>query len=129
MALPGLPSTPFTEEGGGGGSGGSTPPVFVAVAVVVVVSSGDRAVASSFLFPSRILPNHLLPPLPELPLPLLEPDDNNPDVVSKKNMEDHAYDALHYGLRSRPITAVEFVQQRKFRQQHEPMMVDSVFGY
>ena len=62
-------------------------------------------------------------------LPLLEPDENNPEAVSKKNSEDHAYDALHYGLRSRPITALELVKQKEFVRNHQPMMVDPVFGY
>jgi len=63
-------------------------------------------------------------------MPLLEPDENDPEVVSKKNSEDHAYDALHYGLRSRPMSALEFAQQRRMNERnHQPMMIDPVFGY
>jgi len=62
-------------------------------------------------------------------LPMLLPEDNNPETVSKKNSEDHAYDALHYGLRSRPITALDLVNQQQFAQDHAPKMVDAIFGY
>ncbi len=61
-------------------------------------------------------------------LPLLPLDPNDPEKVAKKNTEDHAYDALHYGLRSRPMTGMDKhinVLSRGTRQQ----VLDRTLGY
>lgn len=61
-------------------------------------------------------------------LPSLQLDPNDPEKVAKKNSEDHAYDALHYGLRSRPKTA-----KNKYigmaQTSSRPPIIDEIFGY
>jgi hypothetical protein len=47
-------------------------------------------------------------------LPLLPLDENNPEDVDT-DMEDHAYDALRYGIMSRPMSPARFDY---FAQQH-----------
>lgn len=62
-------------------------------------------------------------------LPRLILDKDNPEKVSKKQ-EDHAYDALHYGLRSRPIPMEYFktmIQESVYDQKKD--IVDPIFGY
>lgn len=61
-------------------------------------------------------------------LPALQTDKTDPEVVAKKNSEDHAYDALQYGIRSYRSNS----QKQRFTfntvpQTHTP--VDSTFGY
>lgn len=40
-------------------------------------------------------------------LPMLPCDKLDTEKVAKKGQDDHPYDALHYGLRSRPVTGLE----------------------
>ena len=61
-------------------------------------------------------------------LPMLQVDSNDPEKVAKKNSEDHAYDALHYGLRSRPRTAKSKLIGSMTRQA-PPKVIDPVFGH
>ena len=61
-------------------------------------------------------------------LPLLPVDNNNPEDVDT-DAEDHAYDALRYGVMSRPMnpnSGVGFLQKEK-DPKFQP--ADSVFGY
>lgn len=58
-------------------------------------------------------------------LPQLSLDKNEPEKVSKKQ-EDHAFDALHYGLRSRPAPAHQ--RAVKFKSGRHRVL-DSTFGY
>lgn len=61
---------------------------------------------------------HLIGQLPNLPL-----DKKNPEDVDTKS-EDHLYDALRYGLMSRPTP---FDETTSIPQEYKP--VDTVFGY
>ena len=61
-------------------------------------------------------------------LPLLPVDNNNPEDVDT-DAEDHAYDALRYGVMSRPVnpnSGVGFLQKEK-DPKFEP--ADRIFGY
>jgi len=60
-------------------------------------------------------------------LSTLEVDEKNPEDVDT-DMEDHAYDALRYGLTSRPQANQAFFGWQKMKQQ-KPIAVDPVFGY
>lgn len=61
-------------------------------------------------------------------LPMLPLDRLDPEKVEKKS-EDHAYDALHYGLRSRPVNPAQILDVNRFREQNMPKTADSIFGY
>jgi hypothetical protein len=65
---------------------------------------------------------NLIRTLPSLPI-----DPNDPEKVDKKSSEDHAYDALHYGLRSRPMTPQNFNRFDKVTTPYKPL--DATFGY
>lgn len=62
-------------------------------------------------------------------LPLLQLDKNNPEDVDTKG-EDHLYDALRYGIMSRPTPAVTdfmILNRPSIREEFSP--ADSLFGY
>lgn len=61
-------------------------------------------------------------------LPMLPLDKLDQEKVEKKS-EDHAYDALHYGLRSRPINPAQMLDVNRFREQNMPKPADNTFGY
>jgi len=61
-------------------------------------------------------------------LPMLPLDRLDPEKVEKKS-EDHAYDALHYGLRSRPINPAQMLDVNRFREQNMYKPADDTFGY
>lgn len=62
-------------------------------------------------------------------LPMLPVDPLDPEKVAKKNTEDHAYDALHYGLRSRPMNPSKVHDMQDFRRENQPKIADERFGY
>lgn len=61
-------------------------------------------------------------------LPMLVTDKNDPEKVAK-DQEDHAYDALHYGLRSRPMSPLHIYKMNEFRSLNKFNVSDPVFGY
>lgn len=62
-------------------------------------------------------------------LPALVNDPNDPEKVLKKNQDDHCYDALRYGLSSRPIGHLELAQARIINSAEQFQPMDSTFGY
>lgn len=64
----------------------------------------------------------LIRTLPQLPV-----DPLDPEKVAKKNQEDHSYDALQYGLRSRPKSSKNAYMGFKTVSTYRP--VDTTFGY
>jgi hypothetical protein len=61
-------------------------------------------------------------------LPALMADPNDPEVVLKKNSEDHAYDALHYGLRAhKGNSRRKYAAMETIKKGSRP--ADKVFGY
>jgi hypothetical protein len=56
-------------------------------------------------------------------------DPSDAEKVAKKGAEDHAYDALQYGLRSRPISPLQIVDINQFRERNQFKAADDVFGY
>ena len=67
---------------------------------------------------------NLIRTLPSLPI-----DPSDAEKVAKKGAEDHAYDALQYGLRSRPISPLQIVDINQFRERNQFKAADDVFGY
>tara|TARA_R110001606_G_scaffold367021_1_gene522390 strand:- start:31 stop:2061 length:2031 start_codon:yes stop_codon:yes gene_type:complete len=62
-------------------------------------------------------------------LPMLQVDTIDPEKVSKKNSEDHCYDALQYGIRSyRSNTNRKFANLADIKTS-QPQPADAVFGY
>jgi len=59
-------------------------------------------------------------------LPVDKLDD---EKVEKKNVEDHAYDALKYGIMSRPVNPMHIVDVNAFRERNQPKTADEKFGY
>jgi hypothetical protein len=62
-------------------------------------------------------------------LPLMVPDPNDPEKVLKKGSEDHAYDALRYGLSSRPLTPSDLQRSSEVNKIMDYVPYDSEFGY
>lgn len=62
-------------------------------------------------------------------LPLMVPDPNEPEKVLKKGAEDHAYDALRYGLSSRPMTPNDLQRSAEVNRIMNYRPVDDIFGY
>jgi hypothetical protein len=63
---------------------------------------------------------HTISQIPALPL-----DKNNPEDVDTKS-EDHIYDAIRYGLMTRPLNVMWAAQREK---QKRPRILDKVVGY
>ena len=61
-------------------------------------------------------------------LPLMVPDDNEPEKVKKKDAEDHAYDALRYGLSSRPMSPADLERSASVNRILNYQPVDPIFG-
>ena len=68
--------------------------------------------------------HNLIRTLPSLPV-----DPTDSEKVAKKNAEDHGYDSLHYGLRSRPISPLAIVDINSFRENNRFKPADDTFGY
>lgn len=60
-------------------------------------------------------------------IPLLILDKNNQEKVSKA-CEDHAYDATHYGLRSRPMGPASVQGMEEFKRKNRPNIRNKIFG-
>lgn len=61
-------------------------------------------------------------------LPTLMVDKNDPEMVMKKNSDDHCFDALQYGIRShRSDVRRKFVDMRTIS--NKPQPADPIFGY
>ena len=62
-------------------------------------------------------------------LPALLTDPNDSEVVYKKNAEDHAYDALQYGIRSHKTNTRRRYAAMDNIKMNRPQPADPVFGY
>ena len=62
--------------------------------------------------------------------PLLPTDRNNPEDVDTR-VEDHAYDALRYGVMSRPLHPNSHINDEFVKRQKETYFkpADRIFGY
>lgn len=61
-------------------------------------------------------------------LPQLQVDKRDTEKVDTDG-EDHAYDALHYGLRSRPISPAKVIDNTMRRMKQKQHIADKTFGY
>jgi len=62
-------------------------------------------------------------------LPALLTDPNDSEIVYKKNAEDHAYDALQYGIRSHKTNTRRRYAAMDNIKTNRPQPADPVFGY
>lgn len=88
----------------------------------LITEEGAREEMPSLLIFSNC--TNLIRTLPSLPC-----DPNDPEKVAKKGAEDHAFDALQYGLRSRPMSPLQMLRNEAFSNKQKFTPVDETFGY